>query len=53
MLRISYVLTLCLLSGCAAVPSCTIGVSLFGPFPVPTASCDITLYPPEDEDDGD
>lgn len=53
-MRIKYTvgLVFCLLlNGCAAVPSCTVGVSFFGPVPVPTASCDITLYPADDDEE--
>jgi hypothetical protein len=38
-------------TGCAAVPSCTIGISLFGPIPVPHATCDVTLYEDDEEDE--
>lgn len=38
------------LSGCASVPSCSVGLSLLGPLPVPYVNCDVTLYEEEDED---
>jgi hypothetical protein len=43
-------LALILLAGCSSVPSCTVGVALVGPLPVPLASCEVTFYS-EDEDD--
>ena len=51
--KLTTLLAALLLQGCAAVPSCTIGVSFLGPVPVPTASCDITLYPADEEDEDD
>lgn len=44
-------LVLSITAGCAAVPSCTIGVALIGPLPVPTASCDVTFYREEETSD--
>ena len=42
-----------LLGGCAITTTrqCSIGVSFLGPFPVPTASCDLIFEPDDEEDD--
>lgn len=40
-----------IIAGCSWVPtrSCTVGVTFFGPIPVPMIGCDITFSPEEPE----
>lgn len=33
------------------MPSCSVGVTFFGPLPVPMAGCDVTAQPDEDDDE--
>lgn len=39
------------LAGCAWTPSrsCTVGLTFFGPVPIPMAGCEVTFSPEEDE----
>lgn len=41
------------LASCAWVPSksCSVGITFFGPVPVPTAGCDLTIEPEDEKDD--
>jgi hypothetical protein len=43
-----------LLSGCAtwtATRQCSVGVTFFGPIPVPMAGCELIFEPEDDEED--
>ncbi len=46
-------LGIALLAGCAMNPSCSVGLTFYGPIPVPHAGCDMTFEPEDDEEEED